>query len=166
MMYKKIWFIYAMIAILAILNVSACGKKKVNKNLSQGQTDNAQAEVKFDTSTVRPIVVWSYDGDRYRDPFIQLTGDSYVYMMRASTMAVQPDVASLQIRGILSDKSGQYAILTDRMGLSFILKNGKLIDPKGNIVEKIAGNITKDGVRLIPEPSLKPIFIGIKKERR
>lgn len=88
---------------------------------------------------------YSYYGDRYRDPFIPLTGDV------RSDQALQdrpPQIASLLLKGIVQDANGRIALLTSGAN-SYILRGGRLYDGRNRMVKKVAGIIKSDSVVII-----------------
>ena len=88
---------------------------------------------------------YTYFGDRYRDPFIPLTGD-----LRGdqSLLDRPPQVASLLLKGIVQDAKGRMALLVSGVS-SYILKGGRLYDGRNRMVKKIAGVIKTDSVVII-----------------
>jgi hypothetical protein len=88
--------------------------------------------------------MYSYYGERFRDPFIPLLGD-----MRADTSLDRaPQIASLALKGIVQDAKGRMALLTSGIN-SYILRGGRLYDGRNRMVKKISGVIKTDSVVLI-----------------
>lgn len=85
-----------------------------------------------------------YYGDRYRDPFIPLTGE----FRSDQGMDRPPAIASLVLKGIVQDARGRMALLTSGVN-SYILKGGRLYDGRNRMVKKIAGVIKTESVVMI-----------------
>jgi hypothetical protein len=87
---------------------------------------------------------YTYYADRFRDPFIPLTGE-----FRADqSLDHPPQIASLLLKGIVQDARGRMALLTSGVN-SFILKGGRLYDGRNRMIKKIAGVIKTESVVLI-----------------
>lgn len=88
---------------------------------------------------------YTYYGDRYRDPFIPLNGDT-----RSDQQALDrpPQIASLTLKGIVQDAKGRMALLTSGVN-SYILRGGRLYDDRNRLVKKMAGVIKTDSVVII-----------------
>ena len=87
---------------------------------------------------------YSYYGDRYRDPFVPLTGE----VRNDQTLDRPPPVASLMLKGIVQDARGRMALLTSGVS-SYILRGGRLYDGRNHMVKKISGVIKSDSVIII-----------------
>ncbi len=98
-------------------------------------------------STTAPLPAYkryAYYGDRYRDPFIPLTGE-----FRIDQGADRPpQIVSLILKGIVQDARGRMALLTSGAN-SYILKGGRLYDGRNRMVKKIAGVIKTESVVII-----------------
>ncbi len=92
-----------------------------------------------------PYKNYAYYADRYRDPFIPLTGDFHADQ---SALDRPPQIASLQLKGIVQDAKGRMALLTSGVS-SYILKGGRLFDGRNRMIKKIAGVIKTESVVLI-----------------
>ena len=87
---------------------------------------------------------YTYYADRYRDPFVPLTGE----FRTDQTLDHPPQIASLSLKGIVQDARGRMALLTSGVS-SYILKGGRLYDGRNRMVKKIAGVIKTESVVLI-----------------
>jgi hypothetical protein len=87
---------------------------------------------------------YTYYADRYRDPFVALTGD----IRSDPSLDRPPQIASLMLKGIVQDSRGRMALLTSGVS-SYILKGGRLYDGRNRMVKKIAGVIKTESVVLI-----------------
>lgn len=105
-----------------------------------------QAAVKADApSAPLPLYkTYSYYSDRYRDPFVPLTGE---YRTDQATDR-PPQIASLMLKGIVQDAKGRMALLTSGAN-SYILRGGRLYDGRNRMVKKIAGVIKTESVVMI-----------------
>ncbi len=107
---------------------------------------NAPSSVSADTpAPVQPAYKsYSYYGDKYRDPFIPLTGE-----FRIDQGADRPpQIVTLMLKGIVQDARGRMALLTSGAS-SYILKGGRLYDGRNRMVKKIAGVIKTESVVII-----------------
>jgi hypothetical protein len=87
---------------------------------------------------------YTYYADRYRDPFVPLTGE----FRNDLALVRPPQIASLMLKGIVQDSRGRMALLTSGVN-SYILKGGRLYDGRNRMVKKIAGVIKTESVVLI-----------------
>jgi hypothetical protein len=85
---------------------------------------------------------YKYMGDRYRDPFIPLTGNTYQATDRA------PQVGSLVLKGIVEDSKGRVAIVSNGSS-SYILRAGRLYDGRNHVVKGISGVVKAESVVLV-----------------
>lgn len=88
---------------------------------------------------------YTYYGDRYRDPFIPLTGE---FRQDQSALERPPQISSLVLKGIVQDARGRMALLTSGVN-SYILRGGRLYDGRNRMIKKIAGVIKTDSVVII-----------------
>src|SRR5437016_1085359 len=65
--------------------------------------------------------LYSYEGDRYRDPFIPLTGENHT----DQTSDRPPAVSSLSLKGLFRDSRGRIALLVSGVS-SYFLRGGQL----------------------------------------
>ena len=87
---------------------------------------------------------YTYYGDRYRDPFIPLTGITSM----DQTTDRPPQISSLLLKGIIQDAKGRMALLTSGVS-SYILKGGRLYDGRNHMMKGISGVIKSSSVILI-----------------
>lgn len=87
---------------------------------------------------------YTFYADRYRDPFVPLLGEN----RGDSGVEAQVQIASLQLKGIVSDVNGRMALLTSGVS-SFILRGGRLYDGRNRMVKKVSGVIKAESVVLI-----------------
>ena len=96
-----------------------------------------------------------YRGDKYRDPFISLTGPGRSFMDTGEATA--PNVGSLTLKGIMGEGKVKIALITGEGG-TFILKDSKLYDNRQRHIKGITGAIKKDSVIMIaPDGSAKEL---------
>lgn len=125
---------------------SGCGKRKTEP-VKPTEKVSEVAKVVVPEPKTKPIkekkVVYVYQGHRFRDPFIPLTGET-AGVSRTKRGVYLPNLRSLVLKGIIEDAGGLIALIIDGEGKNFILKEGKLVDPEGKIVPGISG-IIKEG---------------------
>ena len=80
-----------------------------------------------------------YTGDHYRDPF-QSSSAGGARVRRKADGPTQVDIHSLQLRGILQDDSGDFALFSADDGSTLILRGGRLYDSANKRVPGITGH--------------------------
>ncbi|MEK7383668.1 MAG: hypothetical protein AAB262_10345 [Elusimicrobiota bacterium] len=84
-----------------------------------------------------------YTGDRVRDPFLP-TSMGGAAPTRAADDGTEPaatDIHSLQLRGLMKDRSTDFAIFGSETGQTYLLRAGKLFDGRNKRVPGITGRI-------------------------
>jgi hypothetical protein len=88
--------------------------------------------------------LYTYYGDRYRDPFIPLIGE-----VRSDQYSDKPpSISSLTLKGILVDAQGRVALLMSGNS-SYILRKGRLYNGHNIMVKGISGIVKTNSVILI-----------------
>lgn len=96
-----------------------------------------------------------YTGDKYRDPFISLTGAGRVFLETDEVTA--PNVGSLSLKGIIAEGKTKIALITGDGG-TYILKDSKLYDNRQRHIKGITGAIKTESVVMIaPDGSIKEL---------
>ncbi len=105
------------------------------------------AATKLETAPTPPSPLYktyTYYGDRYRDPFIPLTGE-----FRTDQGSERPpQISTLLLKGIVQDAKGRMALLSSGAS-SYILRGGRLYDGRNRMVKKMAGIIKTESVVII-----------------
>ena len=97
------------------------------------------------SKTVPSYQLYTYYGDRYRDPFLPLVGaDAHMDL----TSDRPPQIASLLLKGIIQDSKGRLALLTSGVN-SYLLRGGRLYDGRNHMMKGISGVIKTNSVILI-----------------
>ena len=92
-------------------------------------------------ASTTPTVGSIYTVDRLRDPFATATGSSGGGSGKPFT-AEDFNIHNLSLRGLMKDAGTAYALFTDaQFGVTFILRSGKLYDPKGKPVKGVSGSL-------------------------
>jgi hypothetical protein len=88
-------------------------------------------------STPAAAPAYVFKGDRFRDPFIPLVGASLGYEgPRASAEPISPfNPSNVELKGIIKTTSGRWAVLRTSEGVTYLIQNGKIYDPKRKPVE-------------------------------
>lgn len=104
-----------------------------------------RGEEAADSLITEPVVVstpavsaaYVFKGDRFRDPFIPLVGASLGYEgPRASAEPISPfNPSNVEVKGIIKTTSGRWAVLRTSEGVTYLIQNGKIYDPKRKPVE-------------------------------
>ena len=93
---------------------------------------------------VPSYTTYNYYGEKYRDPFVPLIGET-----RSSQMSDRPPaIASLMLKGIVQDNNGRLALLTSGVN-SYILRGGRFYDGRNKMVKGLSGVIKTDSVVVI-----------------
>lgn len=117
------------------------------------------------TEPVRQGVSALYDGERYRDPFQppKAASSGGGAPIQDPSQPQEFSIHLLNLKGILKDRRGSYAILTDTLGGSFILKEGKLFDYKNKPLPGVTGAIQpkqKSVTLMTPDKDVQVLRIG------
>lgn len=98
---------------------------------------------------------FAYHGDRYRDPFIPLTGEGVP--VTASEEVVTPNIGTLALKGIFNDGKIKMALISGG-NISYVLKGSMLYDNRQRLVKGVSGVIKNDSVILIaPDKTTKEL---------
>jgi len=130
-----------------LLATLGCGKKKTKpvKQIEPRQTIVTPAPVVKPEPVKTKKIVYVYQGHRFRDPFIPLTG-GLVTSKKLSEKLTAGNLRSFVVKGIIEDEKGKIALLTAPGGKNYLLKEGKLIDSEGKTITGIKGTIEKNKV--------------------
>ncbi len=82
-----------------------------------------------------------------RDPFTPLLAGSG--SGRPGALTLIQNFGSLELRGILNDRSGKVAIIGTTSGENFVLKSGRIYDQRNHLVNGVTGIIKENSVVLI-----------------
>lgn len=96
----------------------------------------ASALIGVSTFTVSML----YTGDRVRDPFLAASAGAVVQRRREEGPLVV-DIHNLQLRGIMEDTTGDYAVFVMDGGISLLMRHGKVYDDRNKLVPGITGRI-------------------------
>jgi hypothetical protein len=80
-----------------------------------------------------------YTGDRVRDPFLATSHGASARIREAGKPLVI-DIHALQLRGIMEDSGGEYALFSTDDGMTLVLKGGRLFDDRNKPVPGITGH--------------------------
>lgn len=105
----------------------------------------APAAVEASTAPAKPLTVDDiYGGTKFRDPFMKL-GGAGVAVAPSTVKEYDPETFSihaLELKGLMRDKKGYTALLFDAStATSFVLKGGRVYDPKKKPIPGITGTI-------------------------
>ncbi|HOW27207.1 MAG TPA: hypothetical protein PK876_01715 [Elusimicrobiota bacterium] len=114
---------------------------------------------------------YSYRGDRYRDPFIPLTGSgsekiSSVIISSGGEEEAAFKPASIELKGIIRAKTGRWAIarMSDT-GAPYLVQDGKIFDSKRKPVKGYVG-IVKEKSLVIIGPNNQVTEVKLKKDQQ
>lgn len=109
------------------------------------------AEVKLSTATPASIDE-IYTADKLRDPFLKGTSAAAGNLPVKSYNPDDFSIHNLSLRGVMKDAGVDYALFSDiTLGVSFVLRKGKLYDYKERVVPGVSGtlDIKQKMVRLV-----------------
>ena len=93
---------------------------------------------------VPSYTTYNYYGEKYRDPFVPLIGET----RSDQTSDRPPAIASLMLKGIVQDNNGRLALLASGVN-SYILRGGRFYDGRNKMVKGLSGVIKTDSVVII-----------------
>ncbi|MFH1957965.1 MAG: hypothetical protein ABIJ15_05770 [bacterium] len=97
-----------------------------------------------------------YQGHKNRNPFCRAGSGSVSGYQE--TQGEKQSISDFCLTGIMTDISGtKYAILTDEVSGSYILKNGWLYDAEGKRVPSITGTVFEERVIIIIGTRIKEL---------
>ncbi|MFH1352047.1 MAG: hypothetical protein ABIH68_00570 [bacterium] len=101
-------------------------------------------------------VKYVYQGHKNRNPFYRSGSESV--SVSQETQGGKQSISDFCLTGIMTDISGtKYAILTDEVAGSYILKNGWLYDAEGKRVPSITGTVFEERVIIIIGTRIKEL---------
>jgi hypothetical protein len=114
----------------------------------------------------RLIPWYDYKADRFRDPFVPLTGQG-----AGLSVGVRPEItapfapANMELKGVLRTNSTRWAMLRSSDGASYVVEEGKVFDAKRRPVAGYTGIIKEKTVVLIgPDKSVTELLLRRDKE--
>lgn len=98
---------------------------------------------------VEPPAAYQYGGGRFRDPFTPLTGAgagaSFAFGEEGAF-----DLEGIMLKGILEDRSGgRFATISDKSGVGYLVKDGKILDGRGKPVKGVTGIVKRKSIIFI-----------------
>ncbi|MCS7184920.1 MAG: hypothetical protein NZ870_03210 [bacterium] len=110
--------------------------------------------IQISTEAYKPAYEsYTYKGSKYPDPFMPTTvGAGYIL----GEYTFEPNTA--QLVGIIKSKDGDIAVLSIGGGVSFLLKNGRLYDPKRKEVKGYIGLIQGKSVKIIDQNKIEYVY--------
>lgn len=125
---------------------------------------SASPAVSVSTPPAAPAYV--YRGDRFRDPFVPLVGAPGV-AFDVPHPAAEPlspfNPAGAELKGILKTSTGRWAVLRTSDGVTYMVQNGKIFDPKRKPVDGFQG-IVKEKTVVLLGPKNQEIEVRLKKD--
>lgn len=129
-----------------VLIIGGCSKKNSEVPIEQ-PIQRVETPAQVPQKTEQPL--YQYAGAKFRDPFIPLTGGkSYKRNVQGDTTL---DPASLMLKGIIMDTTDRMATLIDTSGNSYMIKNKRLFNRKGEEVPGVVGIVKLESVVIITE---------------
>ncbi|HMX43262.1 MAG TPA: hypothetical protein PKB12_06065 [Elusimicrobiota bacterium] len=126
----------------------------------------ARAEdVSVSSSTTPTEPAYVYKGDRMRDPFIPLNGQGGATMDSAiAKVDLGPfNPAGAELKGILKTPTGRWALIRTTDGLTYMVQNGRVYDPKRKLISGFQG-IVKEKTVVILAPGNQEFELRTKKD--
>ncbi|MBK8574125.1 MAG: hypothetical protein IPN90_00055 [Elusimicrobia bacterium] len=118
-------------------------------------------------STPPAAPAYVFRGDRFRDPFLPLLGapGGGFDIPRSLSEPLSPfNPVGADLKGILKTTTGRWALIRTSEGVTYLVQNGKIFDPKRKAVEGYQG-IVKEKTVVILGPKNQEVEIRLKKRR-
>lgn len=124
-----------------------CGCGKMEEMPADSQSPalpNVQANIQPPPPKIE-VVKYFYRGDKYRDPFISLSGEGIIY---SSNEEIQiPNLSSLKLKGVFADGKYKMALISGG-GATYMLKDSLLYDSHSRLIKGFSGIVKADRVIL------------------
>lgn len=130
-----------------------------------GATVARAEDVAVSSATAPTEPAYVYKGDRMRDPFIPLTGQGAAAMESAvAKVDLGPfNPAGAELKGILKTPTGRWALIRTTDGLTYMVQNGRVYDPKRKLISGFQG-IVKEKTVVILAPGNQEFELRTKKD--
>jgi hypothetical protein len=117
-------------------------------------------------STAPSTPPYVYRGDRFRDPFIPLVG-ALSGGFDGPRLSLEPlgpfNPVGAELKGILKTTTGRWAVIRTVEGVTYLIQNGKIFDPKRKAVDGFQG-IVKEKTVVILGPKNQEVEVRLKKD--
>lgn len=101
------------------------------------------------TSTIQLFLPkYTYAFENKRDPFTPLVGSGGASMNSDQPIDIQNNIANLELRGIIKDKTGKIALILATDGEYYTLRAGKIYSKRNHWIQGIKGVIKEKSVVL------------------
>lgn len=122
-----------------------CGKmEEMPGDIKAPALPNVQANIQSLPPKIEPVKYF-YRGDKYRDPFISLSGEGIIY---SSIEEIQiPNLSSLKLKGVFDDGKYKMALIAGG-GVTYMLKDSLLYDSRSRLIKGFSGIVKADRVIL------------------
>jgi Tfp pilus assembly protein PilP len=148
--------------VCAAFMACSCGYDELPTHIVAKTPAPAAASAEASAYKKKEPVRYVYKGDKFRDPFIPLVGESSYASTPLSEEAAVPNLGSLSLKGIFDDGKAKMALINGG-GINYILKGSRLFDNRQRLVRGITGVIKKDGVIMIaPDKTTKELKLKSK----
>lgn len=112
-------------------------------------------QITISTAPKSELPRYVYRGDRFRDPFVPLTGEGMTFA--GAEDVIVPQLGTLSLKGIIDDGHQMIAMISGG-GITYMLKGSQLFDNRQRLVRGITGAIKKDSVLMIaPDKTTKEL---------
>ena len=147
--------------ISVIFILSSCGYEELPMQNSAKMPAHASVPGEQRVYKKKEVEPYRYKGDKYKDPFVPLTGEGFS-VSGVSEDVVVPNIGNLTLKGIFSEGSSKMALIYSG-GVNYILKGSRLYDNRQRLVNGISGVIKTDSVLMIaPDKTTKEIRLRSK----
>ncbi|PCI40784.1 MAG: hypothetical protein COB53_00385 [Elusimicrobia bacterium] len=107
------------------------------------------------SATSKMTVKELYKGDRYRDPFAELSAGETVSTREEKEFSIETfSIHSLKLKGLMKEKAGNYAIIIDEdTDMGFMLRKSRLFTYQNEKIPGVRGriNMAQQTVTLITD---------------
>ena len=108
---------------------------------------------------------YTYNADKLRDPFIPPMGAGGGMDMARGAVDEDFNPSSVELKGILQTKTSRWAVLRSPAGASYLVRNGKIHDPKRKVVEGYVG-IVKEKSLVVIGPNNQVTELKLRKDQQ
>ena len=113
------------------------------------------------SSTSSVTEAYVYTGDRFRDPFVPLSGGASGGYLRPVEDVGPFNPVGLSLKGIVAAPTGRWAVVRTKEGGTYFIKDGKIFDPKRKAVEGYQAIVQEKSI-VILGPKGQEIEVGLK----
>lgn len=130
---------------------------------AKAEEPSSPETVAASTSAPAGEPVYTYKGDRMRDPFVPLAGDKVMVPELSGQMDFAPfNPLNAELKGIVKTPTGRWALLRTTDGGTFVVQNGRIYDPKRKPLGGFQGIVKEKSVVILSPGNNEEIELKLK----